>query len=141
MEQKGLLGNISREAAPDDDGSTTTDVFTVVVGDCLNDDGATGEVTEVAIIDCETAHDSEAVKSVMMADGAFPGEAAVAAQAVTECTSAFTSFVGLDYESSSLDFSYYSPTQESWASSDREILCLVVDPDRKTTGTLEAAAK
>ena len=69
------------------------------------------------------------------------GEAAVAAQAVTECTSAFTSFVGLDYESSSLDFSYYSPTQESWASSDREILCLVVDPDGKTTGTLEAAAK
>ena len=136
-----LLGTIPRQAEPNDDGSTTTDVFTVVVGDCLNDGGATGEVTEVAVIDCETAHDSEAFKSVIFADGDFPGATAVATQAVSECTSAFTSFVGLDYESSSLDFSYYYPTEESWALSDREILCLIVDPKGKTTGTLEAAAK
>lgn len=137
----GLLGNITGKAAPDEDGTTTIDVVTIMVGDCLNVRGTTGDVSEVAVIDCHIAHDSEAFKSVMMADGDFPGETAVHAEAVSECTSAFTSFVGLDYESSSLDFSYYIPTEESWASSDREILCLVVDPNGKTTGTLEAAAK
>ena len=136
-----LLGTITGEAAPNEDGSSTTDVFTIMVGDCLNNGGTTGEVSDVAVIDCQTAHDSEAFTSVMMADGDFPGETAVAAQAVSECTSAFTNFVGLDYESSSLDFSYYHPTEESWASNDREILCVVLDPKGKTTGTLEAAAK
>lgn len=136
-----LLGNITGETAPSEDGSTTTDVFTIAVGDCLNDGGVEGEVSEVAVIDCASAHDSEAFKSVMMADGDFPGETVVSDQAVSDCTSAFSDFIGLDYESSTLDFSYYYPTEDSWSSGDREILCIAYDPNGTTTGSLEGAAK
>lgn len=135
-----LIGNIGGASTPPAEG-TTTDVFTVKVGFCLNDGDATGEVSEVNVIDCASPHDSEAYKSVIMADGDFPGETAVDDQAVSECTSAFSGFVGIDYETSTLDFSYYYPTEDSWGSGDREILCLVVDPNGKTTGTLEGAAK
>lgn len=140
-----LLGDLSNgngnDNGPSDSAEgTTTDVFTIKVGDCLNDGAATGEVSEVKVIDCASEHDSEAYKSITMTDGDFPGETAVDDQAVSECTSAFTSFIGMDYETSTLDFSYYYPTADSWKQGDREILCLVVDPNGKSSGTLEGAA-
>ena len=131
-----LLGNI----AGGNDG-TTTDVFTIKVGNCLNFGDGTGEVTEVQVIDCASAHDSEAYQSVIMTDGDFPGATAVEDAAISDCTTSFVTFVGHDYESSVLDFSYYYPTEASWADGDREILCLVVDPNGKSTGSLAGAAK
>jgi hypothetical protein len=118
-----------------------TDVFTIAVGDCLNDGGVEGEVSEVAKIDCSEPHDSEAYASIMIDDGDFPGEQAVTDQAAADCTTEFNSFVGVDYQDSELDFAYYYPTEESWANGDREILCLIVDPEGKATGTLEGAAR
>lgn len=119
----------------------TTDVFTIKVGDCLNDGNIEGTVSEVKKIECSEPHDSEAYASVIMDDGDFPGDAAVEDQAVTDCTSEFNAFVGMDYQESTLDFSYYYPTEDSWAQGDREILCLVVDPAGPATGSLQGAAK
>lgn len=143
-----LLGNIGggNGATSGTDGTdapvgTDTDVFTVKVGDCLNDSAVEGEVTSVKAVDCTEPHDSEAFKSIDMDDGDFPGDTAVEDAAVSGCTEAFAGFVGLDYETSLLDFSYYTPTEAGWGGGDREILCLVIDPDGKTTGSLEGAAK
>jgi hypothetical protein len=47
----------------------------------------------------------------------------------------FATFVGKSYEESALDFNYLSPSEGSWDSGDREILCLVMGPDQ-TTGSL-----
>lgn len=115
------------------------DVFSIKVGDCLNDGGATGEVSTVPTIACSEPHDSEAFASILMDDGDFPGDQAVQDEAVAECTIEFETFVGVDYDSSELDFAYYFPTEESWANGDREILCLIVDPDGQSTGSLEGA--
>jgi hypothetical protein len=141
-----LLGNVGGDTGTDtstgtSDGGDTTDVFTIKVGDCLNDGGATGEVSEVPVVDCAEAHDSEAYASIIMDDGAFPGDTAVEDQAVSECTTEFDSFVGLDYQSSTLDFAYYYPTEASWGNGDREILCRIVDPAGKVTGSLAGAAR
>jgi hypothetical protein len=119
----------------------TVDVFTVAVGDCLNDGGVEGEVSETVVIDCAEPHDSEAYASILIDDGDFPGDTAVADQAVADCTTEFNAFVGLDYNSSALDFAYYYPTEESWANGDREILCLIVDPAGKVEGSLQGAAR
>lgn len=139
-----LLGNLTGAntggESPSGEGDTT-DVFTIKVGDCLNDGGATGEVSEVPKIDCAEPHDSEAYASIMMADGDFPGDTAVDDQAVSDCTSQFNSFVGINYDDSTLDFAYYYPTEASWAQGDREILCLIVDPAGQVTGSLKGAAK
>jgi hypothetical protein len=140
-----LLGNVGNDTDTGTDTGTgdgdTTDVFTIKVGDCLNDGGTTGEVSEVPLIDCAEPHDSEAFASIMMDDGDFPGDTAVSDQAIADCTTEFNTFVGLDYQESTLDFAYYYPTEESWANGDREILCLIVDPAGQVTGSLEGAAR
>ena len=119
----------------------STDVFTIKVGDCLNDADVQGEVSEVPTVDCAQPHDSEAYASITMADGEFPGADAVKTQSESGCTEKFNSFVGVDYGTSKLDYSYYYPTAESWAQGDREILCLILDPAGQTTGSLKGAAR
>lgn len=137
-----LLGGGGTTTDGGDTGTgTDTDVFTIKVGDCLNDGGVEGEVSTVPTVDCAEEHDSEAYASIIMDDGDFPGDQAVEDQAISDCTTEFNSFVGLDYQSSSLDFAYYYPTEESWANGDREILCLIVDPAGPTTGSLSGAAR
>jgi hypothetical protein len=136
----GNGGNPSGGETPSADGETV-DVFTVKVGDCLNDGSVEGEVSETVVIDCAEPHDSEAYASIMIEDGDFPGDDVVGDRAVTECTTEFNAFVGLDYQQSALDFAYYYPTEESWANGDREILCLIVDPAGKSTGSLQGAAR
>jgi hypothetical protein len=118
-----------------------TDVFTIKVGDCLNDGGVEGEVSEVPTVACTEPHDSEAYASIIMDDGDFPGDQAVEDKAIADCTTEFNGFVGLDYQESTLDFAYYYPTEESWANGDREILCLIVDPAGQVTGSLAGAAR
>lgn len=137
-----LLGDIV--AGPGDttdaDQGTDTDVFTIGVGDCLNDGSAEGEVSTVKTVPCTEPHDSEAYASIIMDDASFPGVQAAQDRAELECTAEFSAFVGLDYESSTYNFSYYYPTESSWGQGDREILCLIVDPAGKTTGTLQGIA-
>jgi hypothetical protein len=44
------------------------------------------------------------------------------------CAPAFGEYVGTDYLSSSLDFSYLSPTEEGWSQGDHEFVCAAYDP-------------
>jgi len=119
-----------------------SDVFSVAVGDCLNDDGVEGEISSVPKIDCSEPHDSEAFASVELDEGDYPGEDAIFAEAGSACEAQFDAFVGISYSESVFDFSYYYPTPESWASGDREIICLIFDPAGKiTSGSLAGAAR
>lgn len=138
-----LLGNVTggTDTETGTGEGTDTDVFTIAVGDCLNDGDVEGEVSSVPTVDCAEPHDSEAYASIIMDDGDFPGDQAVDDQAVAGCTSEFNTFVGLDYDSSTLNFSYYYPTEQSWSQGDREILCLIYDPAGQVTGSLAGAAK
>ncbi len=139
-----LLGNVVADPSPaptDSTGATDTDAFAIKVGDCLNDGNIDGEVTSVPTIACDQPHDSEAFASVIMDDGPYPGEDAVLAQADVDCKTAFEGFAGINYDQSILDFSYYYPTEGSWANGDREILCLIYEFQVKTTGSLAGAAR
>lgn len=140
-----LLGGIQSLAptgSPSDSSAgDSTDIFTVSVGDCVNDGSSTGEISEVPVVSCSEPHDSEAYASVLMEDGEFPGDEAVSQRGDEECTAEFAGFVGLDYETSALDFAFYYPTESSWAQGDREILCLIVDPAGQTTGSLAGGAR
>ena len=117
------------------------DVFSIAVGDCLNDADVSGEVQTVPIVSCDEPHDSEAYSSYILADGDFPGDDAIADEAGFACVTAFDTFVGVNYEDSGLDATYDSPTAESWASGDREILCIIYDPAGQVTGSLEGAQR
>lgn len=117
--------------------------FTLRVGDCLEAvDWATGEASSFPVIPCAEEHESEIYASMLMDDGAFPGDAAVETAAIDFCDAEFGTFVGTPWTDSALDYAYLVPTQESWTrSNDREILCLVIDPEGLVSGSLKGAAR
>ena len=114
------------------------DVFSIEVGDCLNDADADEVVSRVPIVECTEPHDSEAFDTGNVPDGEFPGEDAITEAAEQLCGPSFISFVGLDYSESLYDYSFYFPTEESWASGDRAVLCVAfADDGSKITGSLK----
>lgn len=135
-----LLGG-GGSSAPTDDPTAGDDVFSIKVGDCLNDASVSGEISTVPIVKCSTPHDSEAYFSGNLDDGDFPGDDAIKQGAEQVCGPAFTDFVGAPYsEETGYDYSYYTPTKESWNAGDREVMCVVFDPSgAQVTGTLKGS--
>lgn len=138
-----LLGNVTNGGTGGDTGTDEgQDVFSIKVGDCLNDADVTGEVSAVPIVDCSEPHDSEAFYAEDLADGDFPGSDEINAQADAMCNQPFIDFVGKSYEESAYDYTWYSPTEQSWGSGDREILCVAyADSLEKMTGSIEGIEK
>ena len=121
-------------------------VFTLVVGDCLNDADETGDVSTVPIVPCEGPHDSEVYASVMMDDPEYPGEEATIAAADAACRLKFADFVGIPVDDSIYSYATLYPTSDSWSGGDREILCriaLLSDDGRVTpvSGSLAGSAR
>jgi hypothetical protein len=142
-----LLGQVDNLTG-DDPTAGDDDVFQIKVGECFNDETPEGEtVAEVQKVDCAEPHIWEAYESIILedGDGTYPGETVVTEQAQTDCKAAFETYVGIDYDSSSLYLSYYYPTEETWTQiNDREILCILTTADdfaTKSEGSLEGSAK
>lgn len=120
------------------------DVFAVRVGDCLNTAGldTADEISDVPVVPCSEPHDDEVYYSYTLEDGEYPGEDAIIADAGETCVAEFSTFVGLAYEESVLDYWPMYPTAGSWENGDREVLCIAWDPSgAKLTGTLAGAAR
>lgn len=121
--------------------SSDSDVFQVRVGDCLNVLELDEEVESVPTVPCSESHDGEVYASSDLPDGDFPGEEEIEVLADEYCYGEFAGFMGVAWENSELDFTYFRPTQDGWDRlDDRELLCIVVDPDG-VTGTLEGSAR
>ncbi len=117
------------------------DVFEMAVGDCLNEQTSESETVEtIPAVPCSEPHDLEAYFSYDLTETEFPGQDAVYDLADQGCYDAFPAFVGISYEESTLGFSYYVPSPESWEAGDREVMCLIYDA-APTTGTLAGAAR
>jgi hypothetical protein len=139
--------------APRDPSGTPTasngnaSAFSIKVGDCLDDADIQGKTTTAPIVPCSDPHDSEAYAAFTLKDGDYPGDDAVQADADAGCSgTAFANFVGIASSDSTLQYSYYFPTQDSWAGGDREIMCTVYAVDDagkpvKVTGTLKDSAR
>jgi hypothetical protein len=102
-----------------------SDVFSIKVGDCLNDSVADGEISTVPVVDCDELHDSEIYASAIMDDGDYPGESDTIDFANEACYDEFEGFVGISYDESIYDYATLYPTPESWAGGDREVLCRI----------------
>jgi hypothetical protein len=126
-------------------GACSGNVFELAVGDCFDDGdlvlGDIEEVGEVPLVECSQPHDNE-VYAVITVDGeVFPGEQAIQAGADEVCLDAFDPFVGLDYDSSALDFGWLVPTADSWDMGDRVVACFVYRLDlAKVSGSLEGSS-
>jgi hypothetical protein len=117
-------------------------VFDLAVGDCFDDGdiavGGIEEVGDVPMVECTEPHDNEVYAVVTVEGEQFPGEVAIQNQADETCFGAFEGFVGLDYETSVLDFGWLIPTADTWDAGDRVIACFIYRMDfEKVTGTLQ----
>jgi hypothetical protein len=144
-----LLGQVSDIAngngGDNTDSGTTDDVFKLVPGDCFNDESDAETVSTVDIVECSVPHTWEAFASIKMTQDTYPGEDAAQDEADSSCDQPFTDYVGLSYDESIYDYSFYYPTQETWDDpvlKDREILCLAVADDKsQITGSVKGANK
>jgi len=118
-------------------------VLRLNVGDCLMDQSTPlgGDLVDTPRIDCDVPHESEVYAEIVMEGTGFPGVEEVMNTGIASCMAEFAEFVGVDYSSSLLDFSYYYPTPSSWAVGDRSIFCVVFDPGVLTQGTLEGSRR
>ena len=139
------------ETERDDSGEVTernddASVFEIKVGDCYNfpDDSATSsEVETLSAVPCADPHQAEAYHEIEIDGDEFPGTPAVEEEADAACLAEFETFVGMPYDTSTLEFTYLAPTEASWDQlDDRLVSCLVLDPaNPEVTGTLEGAAR
>jgi hypothetical protein len=98
-------------------------------GECL-DLVVEGAVVEDTVeVPCEEAHDAEAFHRILLPNGPFPGDGALAAEADTACLERFGDYVGADYAVSEYWLDSLVPTDGAWAAGDREIVCLLVSGD------------
>ena len=139
------LGLSGCSAVGDALGDGETGVFTLSVGNCLDDSSETGDVSAVPVVDCDSPHDSEIYASVLMDGPEYPGEEATIAAADEACGVEFERFVGIPFSESIYSYATLYPTESSWDGGDREILCriaLVRDGSvEQVTGTLQGHAK
>jgi hypothetical protein len=141
-----LLGQVTDITNDDNtDTGTEDDVFALVPGDCFNEETDAETISTVDIVECDVPHKWEAFESIQMTQEEYPGEEATQSEADTSCNDPFTEYVGLTYDESIYDYSFYYPTQETWDDSqlqDREILCLAkADDDSEITGSLKGVNK
>ena len=109
-------------------GGGSVDAFHVRVGDCFDDTSSfQEEVSSLPGVPCAEPHDNEAYAVFDLTITNYPEGDAMANLANESCVERFESFVGKDYESSSLDVLTMFPTIESWQQNDREVVCAVYD--------------
>ena len=123
--------------SPDAPGEETS-VFDLEEGDCF---GAAGDQVEtVNVVPCDDAHIYEVFSLFdYEPDGdAYPGREEVRAYADEQCEADFVDFVGIDYQSSRWYITSVTPSEETWAEGDREIVCtLNLEDSSEVTGSAE----
>ncbi|MDI2099439.1 septum formation family protein [Ruicaihuangia caeni] len=120
--------------------SGDADVFALQVGDCFND--TTSEsIAHVPAVPCSESHDNEVFHIFDMEDGEYPGDEAIMMAAFEQCVPPFEEFVGMSYEESVLDVFPITPSGETWAADDREVVCAIWDTTGRVSGTLAGAAR
>lgn len=117
-------------------GAGEISAFNLQVGNCFNDPPSNGAglVSELLALPCDQPHDNEVfflVDYPSAADAPFPGNEALRLFADQQCEAAFAGFVGLPYHESPLVLTSFTPTEESWATGDREIVCYLFRSDQE----------
>jgi hypothetical protein len=104
-------------------------VLAIDVGDCIQLPDAT-EVASVEGVPCSTPHDAQVYAEFDLPDGPFPGTSQLEQLAGEGCYDRWQVAVGTVYEEDTvLDFTFFNPLADGWATGDREVQCMVVRID------------
>lgn len=120
-------------------GGNGTSVFHVKAGECfLPPSKVQAELTTLKRVACTSGHTQEAYAVVAYTGNGsgftdqYPGDTVLKTYADGVCAQKFSSYVGVDYQDSTLFFTYLLPSARGWQQShDRNIICFVT-----TTGAV-----
>ncbi|MEM7431502.1 MAG: septum formation family protein [Pseudomonadota bacterium] len=117
------------------------DAFDMRVGDCFDDPSEyDDEVFSLPGVPCSEPHDNEVYAVFDVSMSSYPGEDEIGYVAQERCLEYFEGFVGLDYDSSTLDIFPFYPTSESWGQGDREVVCAIFDMNtQKLVGSVKGS--
>jgi hypothetical protein len=102
----------------------------VRTGDCYNEpEGAGDSVATVDVVPCQQPHDAEVYAIVPVNSRRLPSDDALDELGDRVCAARFRPYVGVPLRDSTLDFTFFTPTRESWEAGDRTIICALGDPD------------
>jgi len=122
-------------------GTPDISAFDIRVGECFGfGEGAargSGDIDGVVYQPCDEEHDNEAYATVDATQPGWPGLEAMTAFADEGCYAEFESFVGIPWDDSVVEYGYLTPTEQSWADGDREVLCYAFVDGDTSPGTLE----
>ncbi len=102
----------------------------VAVGQCFDmilDKDDAGFLA-AAIGSCDVPHQAELVGRFQLPDpidAPYPGDSSINKASEDRCRSAFGEYVGVDYDDSGLQLTYYTPTELIWVGGDRLVQCIV----------------
>jgi hypothetical protein len=120
----------------------TISIYDVHPGQCIDFADDSDNVRDVPRRDCDEPHDGEVflVSSVGDPDE-FPGVSELDRRAEAVCIGdAFEQYVGTAYDDSELNVTYVTPSEDSWAAGDRDVVCVATLPDGdKLTATVEGS--
>ncbi|WP_314647830.1 septum formation family protein [uncultured Microbacterium sp.] len=141
----GILGGGSGDANRDEESGQVTesaniDIFALKVGDCKME-SPSGLIQDADVVPCAEPHDEEVYHEITMDDGDYSEDAINTAS--EECIGdAYTQFVGVSYDQSTLEVYPITPTKDTWEQlDDRLVQCVIVDPAGQVEGSLKGAAR
>lgn len=117
----------------------STYVDDLAVGECFDD---SGEEDEVVRQPCADPHDGEIIAGVTLPDGPYPGDKEIDKAGEQSCATAFGEYVGSTVKDTELEWDYWTPTRQLWASNDRLVVCAAYGPDfDQLTGTVKGTRR
>ena len=126
----GWYFGVRRDDAGQISNSGDLEVQDLRIGDCFDlKDPSASEVGEVEAKPCSQPHEYELFHAADMQGDEYPSDAAMTAFMESECLPTFGAYVGVAYEQSLLDISWYTPTSDGWDDGDHSIQCAVFDPN------------
>jgi hypothetical protein len=122
-------------------GPAEGDVFALEVGQCLDDPGVRSGIEEVELVACDDPHDFEVFALPALADGTYPGDREVVDAAQASCTNRFAAYVGVEEVASALATAFFIPNEDGWEGGDRQVVCLLYEPDLRLEGSMRGAQR
>ena len=124
----GAATDVDRDSSGAIVSGGNVDAFNVHVGDCFNNVSTYDEgIASVPGVPCSDPHDNETFAVFDVSFDTYPAGGNMDDLAYEACMLRFESFVGRDYDSSSLEISTMYPSTQSWNENDREVVCAVFD--------------
>lgn len=133
----GTLGSSTEPTAPQ-----SVNVMDLEVGACLNEPAELSDIEDVTRVPCAEPHDLEAYHSFDLEGDELPDDETLSKRAEDGCLDGpWDDFVGIAYEQSDMYLVTFFPSADSWPDGDREVLCLLKEPNVKLTGTMRGSAR